>query len=252
VNLFTEDHAALTGAREVVILEDLLPERSYNGNINYTYNEYYENSVLNIDISAFYSYFTNQIVGDLDTNPNQIIYKNLNGYAVTQGVSLENNFQLGARWKFILGVTYQDVFRMLKNENGSFSRVTQLHAPQWSGNYTISYNYRKSLTLDITGFWDGPMRLPILPNDYRPEYSPWFTIANFQLTKKLSKGFEVYGGIKNILNFIPDDPIMRPFDPFDKYANDPVSNPYNYTFDPNYNYAPMQGIKAFLGLRYSL
>lgn len=253
VNLFTEDHAALTGAREVVILEDLLPERSYNGNVNYTYNEYFDRSVLNIDFSVFYSYFTNQIMGDFDTNPNQIIYKNLDGYAVTRGISLENNLQLGTQWKFILGATYQDVFRMIKTENGGgYSKITQLHAPKWSGNYTISYSFRNSLTLDITGFWDGPMRLPVLPNDYRPEYSPWFTIANFQATKKIGKLFEVYGGVKNILNFVPNDPIMRPFDPFDKQVNDPVNNPYNYTFDPAYNYAPMQGLKLFLGIRCSL
>ena len=34
VNLFTEDHAAYTGARATVLLEDLKPERSYRGWIN--------------------------------------------------------------------------------------------------------------------------------------------------------------------------------------------------------------------------
>lgn len=252
VNLFTEDHAALTGAREVVILEDLLPERSYNGNFNYAYNEYFEKSMINIDFSAFYSYFTNQIMGDFDTNPNQIIYKNLDGHAITRGASVETNFQLGARWKFIAGVTYMDVFRMVKSETGDLKKVIQLHAPRWSGNYTASYSYKNSLTVDLTGFWDGPMRLPVLPNDYRPDYSPWFTIANLQVTKKFRKGVEVYAGLKNLLNFIPDNPIMRPFDPFDKDVNDPVNNPYSYTFDPGYNFAPLQGIKTFVGLRYVL
>jgi outer membrane receptor for ferrienterochelin and colicins len=36
VNLFTEDHAALTGARTVEIKESLAPEKSYNINLNYT------------------------------------------------------------------------------------------------------------------------------------------------------------------------------------------------------------------------
>ena len=34
VNLFTEDHAALTGSRQVVIAENLNPERSYNATLN--------------------------------------------------------------------------------------------------------------------------------------------------------------------------------------------------------------------------
>ena len=96
------------------------------------------------------------------------------------------------------------------------------------------------------------MRLPILPDDYRPEYSPWFSIMNLQVTKKLMNGIEIYGGIKNLFNFIPMDPIMRPFDPFDKVADDPINNPNGYTFDPNYNYASMQGIRGFLGFRYNL
>src|SRR5690606_5771509 len=35
VNLFTEEHAALTGSREVVIEEELRPEQSFNINLNY-------------------------------------------------------------------------------------------------------------------------------------------------------------------------------------------------------------------------
>lgn len=96
------------------------------------------------------------------------------------------------------------------------------------------------------------MRLPVLPNDYRPEYSPWFCLASLQATKKTIKGWELYGGIKNLLNFVPKDPIMRPFDPFDKHVNDPVSNPYGYTFDPSYNYAPLQGRRGYLGIRYTI
>jgi outer membrane receptor for ferrienterochelin and colicins len=34
LNLFTEEHAA-TGSREVIVLEELKPERSYNANLNY-------------------------------------------------------------------------------------------------------------------------------------------------------------------------------------------------------------------------
>ena len=107
-------------------------------------------------------------------------------------------------------------------------------------------------SVDLTGNFYGPMRLPILPNDYRPEYSPWFCIANLQLTKKFDYGLEFYGGVKNLFDFRPKDPIMRPFDPFDQNVNDPVNNPNNYTFDPSYNYASMQGRRMFLGIRYNL
>jgi outer membrane receptor for ferrienterochelin and colicins len=106
--------------------------------------------------------------------------------------------------------------------------------------------------MDVTGNWYGPMRLPIEPNDYRPEYSPWFCITNIQFTKKFDYGLEIYGGMKNIFDFVPKDPLMRPFDPFNKHVNDPVNNPNGYTFDTSYNYASMQGRRVFLGMRYNL
>ena len=37
---------------------------------------------------------------------------------------------------------------------------------------------------------------------------------------------------------------------FDKYINE--NNPNGYTFDTSYNYAPIQGAKALLGLRWTI
>ncbi len=96
------------------------------------------------------------------------------------------------------------------------------------------------------------MRLPILPNDYRPEYSPLYSLANIQFSKSFKSGFELYCGIKNVFNFTPKDPLMRPFDPFDRNVDDPINNPNHYTFDTTYGYAPMQRIRGFLGVKYNL
>lgn len=247
VNLFTEDHAALTGAREVVIAEALDPERSYNANLNYVLKVPSDNLFFGLDITGFYSYFTNKIVGDFDTDPNKIIYDNLNGHAISQGVSLNTDLTFNFPLKILAGISYMDVYQVENN-----MRSVQLHAPKWSGTFVASYGLPKNYSIDLTGNWYGPMRLPVLPNDYRPEYSPWFCITNLQLTKKFDYGLEFYGGIKNLLDFVPDDPIMRPFDPFDKEADNPVTNPNGYTFDPGYNYASLQGRRVFLGVRYNL
>ena len=78
------------------------------------------------------------------------------------------------------------------------------------------------------------------------------------------KDFEIYAGVKNILNWTPNkgNPfiISRANDPFDNNvefgSNGQViatpENPYALTFDPNYVYAPNQGIRGFLGLRFNL
>lgn len=257
VNLFTEDHAALTGAREVVITEALLPERSYNANLNYVWKIPASFGLLNIDATGFYSYFTNKIIGDFDQDPRKIIYSNLNGYAISRGFSMNTELAFNSGLNLTAGLTYADVYT--RNQTGQqeqgdadHSRVRQIHAPLWSGTYGLSYTFAKAFKVDLTGVFTGPMRLPIQPDDYRPEYSPWFTIANIQLSKQFNNGLSIYGGIKNLLNFVPKEVLMRPFDPFNQTVNDPVNNPKGYTFDTSYNYAPLQGFRVFAGLRYQL
>jgi outer membrane receptor for ferrienterochelin and colicins len=94
------------------------------------------------------------------------------------------------------------------------------------------------------------MHLPVQINDYRPDKSPWFSIVNIQANYKLKDQLEFYGGIKNLLNFVPKYALMRPFDPFDKQVN--INNPNNWTFDAEYNFAPIQGIRGFLGIRFAI
>ncbi|AZA88420.1 TonB-dependent receptor [Chryseobacterium shandongense] len=249
VNLFTEDHAALTGSRKVVIQSDLKPERSVNGNLNYIWKIPAGKNLINLDASAFYTYFSNKIVGDFDTDPEKIIYDNLKGYGISRGVSLNADYNFSFPLSVGLGVTYLDVYQKFDGER---EKSQQLHAPKWSGTYNITYKFAGNLAIDFTGQFYGPMRLPVLPNDYRPEYSPFYTLANIQISKSFKSGFEVYCGIKNLFNFTPKDPLMRPFDPFDKNVNDPVNNPNHYTFDTTYGYAPMQKIRGFLGVKYIL
>jgi outer membrane receptor for ferrienterochelin and colicins len=253
VNLFTEDHAALSGAREVVIAESLDPERSWNGNVNYTGTFIPSFGFITLDATLFYTYFTNKIIPDYDTDPQKIIYQNIDGYAVSRGFTLNTDFSFKNRLKIIAGITLMDVFTKEKNQNGIAVKQQQILAPKFSGNYAVSYSFPSwKLAVDLTGKVFGPQRLPVVPNDFRPEYSPWFTLANLQLTQRIGKKVELYGGIKNLLNFMPENPILRPEDPFDKRVNDVVNNPNGYTFDPSYNYAPLSGRRAFLGVRVNI
>lgn len=248
-NVFSEDHAALTGAREVVITEDLLPEKSYNFNLNHTMRLFPAFGYLTLDGSVFYTYFTNRIVADLLSDPNKVIFDNLKGNSVSKGVTLNTEFNFTNGLKIMAGGTLMDVYLNELNPNtGKKEKQHQIQTPNFTGTWTISYTIPKwNITVDYTGNTTSPMRLPVVPNDYRPEFSPWFSIQNLQITKRFKNSTEIYAGIKNLLNFIPADPILRPFDPFDK--NTHINNPYGYTFDPTYNFAPMQGIRFFVGVR---
>jgi len=249
VNLFSEEHAALTGARQVVILNELKPEQSWNVSFNYVKNIVLKNGFINIDANFFYTYFTNRIVPDYLTNANQIIFNNLNGYAVNRGVNLSADLNLKNNWKANFGLTLVDVFVVNNDSLNNEIKQNQIQTPPLTLNYGVNYHFKKqSITIDFTGNLTSPMILPVLPNDFRPAESPWFALVNLQITKVFKNNISIYGGAKNILNFVPQNPIIRPFDPFDKQVN--INNPNQYTFDPTYNFAPLQGIRAFAGIRY--
>ena len=142
-------------------------------------------------------------------------------------------------------------------------KTRQLLTERFSGVWSVGYEFfRLGLSVDYTGNVYSPMRLPLLGAlDDRPGYSSWYSIQNIQLTKSLGEKWEIYGGVKNLLDFTPPaNSIARAFDPFDKnviVAPDgsvvpTPDNPNALTFDPTYVYAPNQGIRGFLGVRFRI
>lgn len=262
VNLFTEDHAALTGARKVVIKNELKPERSFNVNLNFTKKLLTRNAtIIGFDISAWYTHFSNRIIGDYETNPNEINYDNLKGYAVSKGVTINTDFNMVNGFKGMAGITIQDVSLV---ENGI--KTQQILTEKITGTWSLSYKIKPwNLSIDYTGNFYGPMRLPLLgPLDPRKPNSPLWSIQNLQFVYTGIPQIEIYGGIKNLLNWTPNrgNPflIARTHDPFDKQVQyntngqiiPTTENPYALSFDPTYVYAPNQGRRFFLGIRISV
>ena len=246
-NVFTEDHAALTGARSVEFDGELQPETSWNVNVNYVKKINTENSSITLDASSFYTYFNNRILPDYETNPNKIIYANLEGFSVSKGISLNSNILFYNGLTINTGATLMEVSVTENN-----IKKTQLLTEGFSGVWSISYKFNSNFSVDYTGNVYGPMRLPLLgENDLRNKYSPWFSIQNIQLTQKLKNNWEIYGGVKNLLNFTPAANSINGADnPFD-IGIDTELNPEK-AFDPSYVYTSNQGIRAFAGIRLTL
>lgn len=262
VNVFTEDHAALTGARKVEIADDLAPETSYNVNLNYfhTFKTKKQHSYT-IDLTGFYTYFTNKIVPDYLTDVTKISYDNLNGFAESKGVSLNLEGRFSNGWSILIGGTLMDVSL---TENGIKQR--QLLSENFTGTWTISYIFKKlNVEIDYTGNVYSPMLLPVLGElDPRPSESPWWSIQNIKFSYKGFEKVELYAGVKNLLNWTPskNEPnlIARAHDPFDQQVQFSPSgeviatpeNPYAMTFDPSYVYAPNQGVRVLFGVSFKL
>jgi outer membrane receptor for ferrienterochelin and colicins len=262
VNLFTEDHAALTGSREVVIANNLKPEKSVNVNLNYIKKFNFKNGTfIGIETSLFHTRFSNKIINDYLTDPNKIIYNNIDGHAISQGITTNIDVNFNNGLKIITGFSVLDN-RNIENGISTIPVLTERFTATWNVSYRIN---PINLTIDYTGNVYGPMQLPLLSDlDPRAPNSPTYSIQNIQLSYTGIRNVEIYTGIKNLLNFLPkqDNPflIANANDPFDNNviydANNQVvpttQNPYGLTFDTTYVYAQNQGIRSFLGLRYNL
>ena len=157
-NIFTEDHAALSGAREVVFEGELSPETSWNANVNYVKKISINNTLVSLDASGFYTHFNNRILPDYETDPNKIIYANLNGFSVSKGVSLNSDISFPLGLTMNIGATLMDVSI---HENNIKKR--QLLTESFSGVWSISYKIKKNrIKIDYTGNVYGPMKLPLL------------------------------------------------------------------------------------------
>ena len=146
VNLFTEDHAFVTGQREVVLLESLKPERSFNGAFNLNHIFITSNSSGSIDFDGYYTYFTNKIIPDYDTF-GKIIYGNTNGHAVSKGLSINVNQQFDGGLAYSLGYNIQRATETEIDELGNATTRGIEFSSDWGGVAILNYDWKKQQLL---------------------------------------------------------------------------------------------------------
>ena len=234
VNIFTEDHAALTGAREVVIAEDLRPERSRSLALNVNQVLELGRNPMMVDVDLFHTRFANRILPNYDLDPNQIVYRNLPGEAETRGVALSLNQNFAdLPFLYSLGVTIQDVALL---EDGV--RTAELFAPDFKGVWSLSWTFAGALTVDWSGQVMGSMRLPEYPEPFRrPTESAVWTTHDLQGTWRLARGSELYLSVRNALDFTQGSPLVDP------------GRPFGDAFDTSYVWGPIAGRRLAFGVR---
>ncbi len=255
VNLFTEDHAFVLGQRDVLILEDLEPERSYNFSLNY--NQVYTGlgGSGSIDMEGFYTHFTNKIIPNYDQQ-GLIIYENTDGWARTMGFSASINHNFSFPLSFNLGVNFLNSTQTEDDENGVAVTEDIVLAPRMSGVLTANYRLpRQQITFAYTAQYTGVMALPevydldangVPLDEPRPTESEPFSLHQLQVTKVFNNNYTLYLGVNNLFNYVQNDSQLIGYDD-PNYA--PGFSPY---FDTSYVYAPNHGREFYIGFKLDL
>jgi outer membrane receptor for ferrienterochelin and colicins len=252
VNLFTEDHAFVTGQRRVEIAEELRPEKSYNGTFNFNHIYTLGNSQGSLDVDAFFTYFTNKITPDYD-QPGKIVYANTDGHAMTKGIGLNINQEFAFPLSLTFGFTVQKATQTQRNEAGDLATRPIEFSPDWSGIFNINYQWKKAgLSLAYSIRATGPMELPLVfdldengqpLSRPRPERSKPFSFHNLQISKRFSKNWTAYIGGQNLLDFV------QPYSPLTGYNDPNAQVGFSQHFDTAYAYAPIHGREFYAGLK---
>jgi outer membrane receptor for ferrienterochelin and colicins len=251
-DIFIDDRYAYTSGRYIVINGDIKTEYCYGGQLDYE-KKITKNGQFTLGANVFFNYIFNKIEADIYARPDAVVYSNDGTNNIDYGVNIKADMAFRFPLRATVAFTLLRNVDLSKNDQGQTVYDNVTNAPAFTGTYTLSYTLAKpDMTIDWTGLINSPMYLNVEVDDYRSPTSPWYCLMNLQVTKRFKCGVDIYGGANNLLNFRPQNVIMRANDPFNKNQSDLNTNPHNYTFDSSYIYAPNQGIKGFLGIRWHL
>ncbi|MBK7312045.1 MAG: carboxypeptidase-like regulatory domain-containing protein [Sphingobacteriaceae bacterium] len=221
----------------------LNPEIGWNYGLNYTHklSLNYREAYFTIDL--YRTDFKDQIVVDLDFNPQQVWLYNL------KGVSFSNTAQFEFGWEVRKRLNIKTAYRYVESKTSYKSGLLQV--PLISihrGFLNLSYETKnKHWLMDGTIQYNGQKRLPstkVNPAEYQREnYSPNFYQLLGQITyvaKIRQADFHVYLGIENALNYKQSNPIVS------------SSSAYGPYFDASMIWGPIYGRMLYAGLRYKI
>ena len=254
VNLFTEDHAFVTGQRTVEIAGSLDPERSFSSAINIRSVYALFGGSGSVELDGHYTHFTNKIIPDY-SNTGKIIYDNSAGYARTMGVGFNIEHRFVYPLSINIGSHLLRAQEIEEKENGK-QVSDMMFAPKWNGMLVANYQVDKAkLTVAYTAKVTGPMSLPKvydldgaghpLPHP-RPTESQIFSLHNLQVIKDFGHGISAYTGIQNLFDFRQEGSPLAGY-------NDPgMPAGFSDHFDTSYAYAPSHGREYYLGIKWQL
>ena len=237
-NVLAENQYLLASSREIEIADNLEHEEAWN--IGGSLTSYYMIASRELRLSAEYYHtnFIKQIVPDMDTDVNRVLFYNLDGKSFSNVLQLEAQWQPVNRLDLLTAFRWNDV----RMTTGGELRQRALSS-KYKGLLSLSYqSYLRKWQYDVTFQLNGPGRIPSTaqnPPEYRRDeaFNPYL-IINGQVTRKF-KNLDVYLGVENLTGFRQKDPVIAASDPFSEY------------FDAGLVWGPIMGRMIYGGIRLS-
>jgi hypothetical protein len=195
---------------------------------------------LNVNAEYYYTDFLKQVVVDMDSNPHEVAFYNLDGR------SYSHVFQVEASYPFFKGFNLTAAYRLTDAKTTYDGKLMEKPLTgKYKGLLTASYQTPLGLwQFDATLQLNGGGRMPD-PYELADGSLSWerrygsFQQLSAQVTRYFRR-WSIYVGGENLTNFKQKNPIID------------ASNPWGENFDATMVWGPMHGAKAYIGLRFNL
>jgi len=245
-SIFAENTGIFASSRNIILDQSsegspygLEPEVAWSYGLNFAQGFQLGEAESVFKLDYFHTRFTNQVVLDLDRDPREVHFYNLEGDSWSNSLQAQLDMEPLERYDIRLAYRINDVQttygeellpRPMVAKHRAFVNMAYATAGQWN--------------FDITWSWQGAKRIPATasnPEPYRLEdYSPAFSQVNLQIGKTVFTRLELYAGIENLFGVVQEDPILASDDPFGPW------------FDSSLIWGPVFGRKFYGGLRFRI
>ncbi|HAW07555.1 MAG TPA: hypothetical protein DCW42_00025 [Bacteroidetes bacterium] len=231
-----ENQYILASSRKIIFDENLGIEEAWNMGFNTSsdFDLFGWNFTFNTEY--YYTTFRNQTIIDMDSNPFEVHFYNLNGK------SYAHSAQLDLKTDFMNGLIITTAYRfndIMQTIGGTLERKPLISESKFFVN--IEYSTPSDNWLfDFTFDYNGGGRIPLtntLPAEYQMKQTfPGFVQLFGQITRRFNF-IEAYIGVENLTNYIQPNPIIASNNPFGEY------------FNSSYIWGPLIGRKIYAGIR---
>ena len=239
-HVLAENNYLLSSSRKVEIAKNLDMEEAWNyGASVSTYIPIF-GKTLNVNAEYYYTDFLKQVIVDMDSNPHEVAFYNLDGR------SYSHVFQVEASYPFFKGFTLTGAYRLTDAKTTyKGERMEKPLTSKYKGLLTASYQtplgiWQFDATLQLNG--GGRMPTPYEQGDgqlsWERRYGS-FEQLSLQVTRYFRR-WSIYVGGENLTNFKQKNPIID------------AANPWGNNFDSTMIWGPVHGAKGYIGIRFNL
>ena len=239
-HVLAENNYLLSSSRKVEIAKNLDMEEAWNyGASVSTYIPIF-GKTLNVNAEYYYTDFLKQVIVDMDSNPHEVAFYNLDGR------SYSHVFQVEASYPFFKGFTLTGAYRLTDAKTTyKGERMEKPLTSKYKGLLTASYQTPLGIwQFDATLQLNGGGRMPT-PYELGDGQLSWerrygsFEQLSLQVTRYFRR-WSIYVGGENLTNFKQKNPIID------------AANPWGNNFDSTMIWGPVHGAKGYIGIRFNL